>query len=423
MGKVIINGKTYDSLTGLQIVDDNHAKSKIEIDSAPVKTTKEIPAPVSPAKAQAPKVKRVSRQERLAAAVAQEFASEDPAPHKKKTARAAKPKAITSEASAPGWIANFVEGHDPIEIEPIRLDTTSKPNQLRQRKHSPAQHYGRNRAQRSQTLNRHFVKKPAESLTYVSVNRRSAPVVNKHPDVHRFALTNVATAAKSPKINTATKKTVSPPTPDTPFVPVVSHHAAKKLVSAPQKPTLSGSELKDFLIKSQLDQPIDKKTRRRAEKSAAKLGTRRHFTRTSLVTAALAVAILGGYMTYISMPSISIRVAANRAGVDSQIPYTPNGYSLDGPVAYSPGQLTIKYKSNSGGSGYSITEQTTVLDSREAFSSSSENGSSYTTEDLNGTTVYYYGNNAAWVKDGVLYTLSGNHLLGNDQVSKIIQSV
>lgn len=423
MGKVIINGKTYDSLTGLQLMDDSHAKPKIEIDSTPVNAAKEITAPVSPAKAQAPKVKRVSRQERLAAAVAQEFAREDPVSHKKKTTRAAKPKAIASEASAPGWIANFVEGHDPIEIEPIRLDTLNKPDQPKQRKHSPAQHYSRNRAQRSQTLNRHFVKKPVNSMTHVSVNRRSTPAVAKHPDVHRFALTTVTATAKSPKINMPTKKNVSPPTLDAPFVPVVSHHAAKKLVAIPQKTTLSSSELKDFLIKNQLDQPLDKKTRRRAEKSAAKFGTRRHFTRTSLVTAALAVAILGGYMTYISMPSLSIRVAANRAGVDSQIPYTPNGYSLDGPVAYSPGQLTIKYKSNSGGSGYSITEQTTVLDSREAFSSSYENGSSYTTEELNGTTVYYYGNNAAWVKDGVLYTLSGNHLLGNDQVSKIIQSV
>jgi hypothetical protein len=69
-----------------------------------------------------------------------------------------------------------------------------------------------------------------------------------------------------------------------------------------------------------------------------------------------------------------------------------------------------------------ITEQTTGLDSREAFASSHDEAS-YTTEDLDGVTVYYYGNNAAWVKDGVLYTLNGNHLLGNDQITQIVQSV
>ncbi len=428
MGKVIINGKTYDSLTGLQIVDSSHVESEAKTISVPVEIVEKTLSHAPVIKSHAPKVKRVSKQERLAAAVAQEFATEESTAPKKKTVPVAKQEKVSAPVvdNAPNWIANFVEGHDPIEIEPIHIEDNREPVHQTKRDRIPAQHYSRNRrTQRSQTLNRHFVKKPAESPTHISVSRRSAPAVAKHPAVHRFAPSAPVAAApvKDIKVVTPVKKVAPTPTPDIPFVPAVSHSTAKKLVSQPQNSALSGTELKDFLIQSQLDQPIDKKSRRRAEKSAAKLGVKRHFTRTSLVTAALAVAILGGYMTYVSMPSLSIRVAANRAGVDSQIPYTPNGYSLDGPVAYSPGQLTIKYRSNSGGSGYSITEQTTALDSREAFTNSHDSGASYTTEELNGVTVYYYGNNAAWVKDGVLYTLNGNHRLGSDQITKIVQSV
>lgn len=441
MGKVIINGKTYDSLTGLQITDTNHVGSVVKTVDTPVETAGTIETvevvdkakPAAPvAKAHTPRAKRVSKQERLAAAVAEEFATEKSARHKKKIAPVVKKEAVIAPVAtnAPNWISNFVEGHDPIEIEPIRIEDR-KPAEHSKRDHVAAQHYSRNRrTQRSQTLNRNFVKKPAESPAHIAVNRRSAaPAIDKHPAVHRFA--PVAPAIdKAPNITTVdkkdgivpVKKVATPSTPDTPFMPAVSHNAAKKLVSQPKPAVLSSSELKDFLIQSQLDQPIDKKSRRQAEKSAAKFGTKRYFTRTSLVTAALAVAVLGGYMAYINMPSLSIRVAANSAGIDSDIPYTPNGYSLDGPVAYSPGQLTIKYKSNSGGSGYSITEQTTGLDSREAFASSHDEAS-YTTEDLDGVTVYYYGNNAVWVKDGVLYTLNGNHLLGNDQITQIVQSV
>ena len=38
MGKVIINGKTYDSLTGLQITDANNVVSVVETVDTPVET-------------------------------------------------------------------------------------------------------------------------------------------------------------------------------------------------------------------------------------------------------------------------------------------------------------------------------------------------------------------------------------------------
>ncbi|MGE5309518.1 MAG: hypothetical protein ACM3JF_00380, partial [Sphaerimonospora mesophila] len=60
--------------------------------------------------------------------------------------------------------------------------------------------------------------------------------------------------------------------------------------------------------------------------------------------------------------------------------------------------------------------------SQEAFNSL-ESGTSHTTTDLDGITIYHYGDNASWVKNGVLYTLNGNALLSDDQIVKIVQSV
>ncbi len=425
MGKVIINGKTYDSLTGLQIRSESQVESPVLVASEIAVEPEQAPIAAPIAKATSPKAKRVSKQERLAAAVAEEFASDERG-QRESARKATKTKIAADTDEAPAWIANFVEGHEPVEIEPIRrAEPIETAQQSKQRDHSPAEHYNRNRVQRSQTLNRRFVKKPAIQA-HVAVNRQRATTITKHPNVHRFAPDVVKKAApptKTPQVTASATKAPATIIPDIPFTPTVSHHVAKTLVTqAAPAATLSSSELKDFLIQNQLDQPIDQKAQKKAEKSAAKFGTRRRFTRASLVTAALAFAVLGGYMTYINMPSLSVRVAASRAGIDTSSPYTPNGYSLDGPVAYSPGHLTIKYKSNSGSAGYSISEQNTALSSQEAFNSL-ESGTSHTTTDLDGITIYHYGDNASWVKNGVLYTLNGNALLSDDQIVKIVQSV
>jgi hypothetical protein len=133
---------------------------------------------------------------------------------------------------------------------------------------------------------------------------------------------------------------------------------------------------------------------------------------------------LGGYFTYINMPAISVRVAANRAGVDTHAPYSPNGYSIDGSVAYAPGQITIKYRSNTGAAGYSITGQTSEWNSRNVLDNvvAPEN-EDYETLNAGRVTVYRYGDRAAWVSNGVLYTLNGNDLLSSEQIERIALSV
>jgi hypothetical protein len=120
----------------------------------------------------------------------------------------------------------------------------------------------------------------------------------------------------------------------------------------------SGSALKEALIREQLldTQPTGpqlskRQQRKRQEKAAKQLRKRRRFTPATILSFGLAVAVLAGYLTYANLPSISVRIAASKAGVDAKAPFMPNGYSINGPVAYSPGIVTINYRANGGGNG------------------------------------------------------------------------
>jgi len=420
MGVVIINGQKYDSVSGLQIDQPKEKKFQIkEISVARVTS----------------KPRRQSKQERLAEAVAQEFANEPTEEITRKIisepAKRQVPDWINQFVdrqadiiAQPNWIANYLAGGEPLEIEPIGLEAVAQ----QQPATSSASTYSRStltpqhtrRApQRSRTLNRDFAKKPSyiAKIKPSFVRRASQQTATKHPDVHRFAPTPIPV----PTNNSNAKSTISNKSKsEAPFVPVMTRNMEEKLAQrkAP-KVTQTSSDLKKALISEQMNQPIDRKSRLKAERKAAR--TRRRFTAPTLVTAALAIMVLGGYFTYVSMPSISVRVAAARAGIDAHTPYAPSGYSIDGPVAYAPGRVTINYKSNGGGNGYSLTQETNEW-GNDAMSSLVDSND-YTTIESGRTTIYRYGNKAAWISNDILFTLNGNDSLGDDQITRIVESM
>ncbi len=451
MGTVIINGKRYDSISGLPIGQtDIEPVASVISDAAnqtesPTKTT-----------AKAAHKKHQNRQQRMAEAISQEFADEDRDPKREyKTDAGQKTSAEESRAeipawlsefaelhakfvnpadtgelsheqvvasestvSQPAWISNFVSGGEPIEIQPIGLEAVQRHTKSR-KTHVSAPNYRRHSPAHSQTLNRRFVKKPnAEAATVVSAKRLSAPVAT-HPAVHHFNEEKIPVNIVS-KRNTDSTKTVrnqQQKAADLPFAPVITRHAEKQLAENKVSEEKSvASDIKRALIAEQFDQPLDNKSRRRNEKRAAKLSKRRRFAMPSIVTAALAVLVLGGYFTYANMPDISVRIAANRAGIDTKAPYTPDGYSIDGPVAYAPGQITIIYKSNAGANGYSIVGQ-------KGIDATTPDDSAYDTLNAGNTTVYRQGDQITWSSDGVSYTLNDNGYLSDDQIEHIAQSV
>ncbi len=150
---------------------------------------------------------------------------------------------------------------------------------------------------------------------------------------------------------------------------------------------------------------------------------------TTIVATSLAALMLFGYITYLNVPNMALRVAAVKAGFSANMPgYSPNGYRFTGPIAYSPGQITIQFSSNTDDREYNITQRQTSWDSKSLLDNfvkkEVSSDSLYSTVYDRGLTVYIYeGSNASWVNGGVWYTVSGDSLLSSEQLLRIAASL
>ena len=146
----------------------------------------------------------------------------------------------------------------------------------------------------------------------------------------------------------------------------------------------------------------------------------------SILAAAVAFALMGGYIWMQNYPKMALHIASGKAGFQASMPnYVPSSYNIDGPIAYAPGQIVINFRSSGDNSRLVLSERKTDWDS----SSLLENYVSRQTKDYlavenQGLTVYVYnGNQASWVNRGVWYTIEGENRLDRDQVLKIASSL
>jgi hypothetical protein len=146
----------------------------------------------------------------------------------------------------------------------------------------------------------------------------------------------------------------------------------------------------------------------------------------SLSSAILAAVLLLGFFTVQNVPNLSMRLAATRAGFDAQMPgYQPSGFGFKGPINYSPGNVTITFKSNSDGRYYDVKQQASNWNSDALLSNYIvEEGKTYQTYLDRGRTLFIYdGSNATWVDDGVWYQVEGDSDLTTDQLIRIASSI
>ncbi len=261
------------------------------------------------------------------------------------------------------------------------------------------------RTQRSKTLNRSALHRPVQTPT-------------QSPQIHRFATQPVAA-----KPMTATHLQVAPVRRDiTPISKQVLHSVQQQ----PSVPTQSPNQvLKNQLIKERISEAEAAKTTKQKGGKLKRLLARQPRL-VSFVAASFALLLLGGYITYINLPNLSVRVAASHAGINATYPeYRPDGYSLNGPVAYAPGQVTLSFKSNTNTTqNYSIKQRATSWDSQAVLDYvNKESHSQPTTFSEHGLTIYTYGTNAAWVNGGILYTVGGNAPLSSEQILKLASSM
>jgi len=260
---------------------------------------------------------------------------------------------------------------------------------------------------------------PKRSASSVDPRRQQrAASTLRHPAIHRF---------KMPATHTVVK--------DIPVIPVSpAPHEAKiplaipaATAAAPAKPTpakqpkQAAKPHSDIFTKALAkanshEQPAPKIRRR--------LSAKRRLANALAVVATFL--IIGGFLTYLNLPGIQMRIASFQAGFSASLPtYTPTGYALEGGVQRSGNTISLTFRS--GDQMYRITQQRsnwnsqTLLDSAIAL-----NSGNHQTIQKNGQIIYIYedgGTNAAWVNGGVRYDLTGNAHLSEDEVAAIATSM
>ncbi|HET8689949.1 MAG TPA: DUF4367 domain-containing protein [Candidatus Saccharimonadales bacterium] len=269
------------------------------------------------------------------------------------------------------------------------------------------------KAQKSQTLKRQHLKKPASHQT--PIHHATVPhtrqSVSRSTMISKFAPATIHRPAPA-KTEPEDKLVVSR----------LPHHVARASRQPDVRPVtkLSSSELKRSLIAKRLAE-VDTKAQPAEVKPARKKG----LTAMPVVSGAIALILLAGYLTYLNMPELSVRVAAAQSNVAATYPgYRPDGYHLDGPVAYQPGEVQLDFKANDGTAAFTIAQHNSTWDSQAVYDNYvAKQDQAYQINTRQGITIYTYGNNAAWVNGGVFYTISGSAPLSSDQLLHIATSM
>jgi hypothetical protein len=86
--------------------------------------------------------------------------------------------------------------------------------------------------------------------------------------------------------------------------------------------------------------------------------------------------------------------------------------------------VNINYRSTSADSSYSISMANSNWDSEGVLENKVKPVSSnYQTLSQKGLTIYRYKDHAIWVNGGILYTITDNNRLTNEQILKIVDGI
>lgn len=134
--------------------------------------------------------------------------------------------------------------------------------------------------------------------------------------------------------------------------------------------------------------------------------------------------LIGGFIGYMNMTNIEMRIASMRAGFHAQMPsYQPTGYALDGGIESSEGRVAMNFRS--GDRQYTVTQEASDWNSATLLDqTSSQRGEPSQTIQSKGRTIYIYDDsNATWVNGGVRYQVSGNAPLNADELVTLATSM
>jgi hypothetical protein len=146
---------------------------------------------------------------------------------------------------------------------------------------------------------------------------------------------------------------------------------------------------------------------------------------TSLAGAASLAVLLLGVVASQNLPNVRLDSASAKAGFEVQLPgYHPAGFHMQ-ELATNSGVVSAKFDSNSDERTYTITQKETNLSSDSLLTSFvALQDPAYQSNDLNGLTVYTYGDgNAAWINHGIWYTVQSAGALSEHQLLELASSM
>ena len=283
------------------------------------------------------------------------------------------------------------------------------------------------KTQSSTTLNRRYVKRPAQRVATTTGVERS-------PKIQHF---KVETAGEAIPIRTTETKQTTQSEQMTETVqkhPLQASAISRMQVMRSQQSTtqqvekkMTAKEIKDQAIqKALLSAATSEQTT--SKKKTKKIGKMHFgFGRVALALSCAAIVALAiVYFVNLNMPDISLRVAAMQTGINASYPgYVPRGYAVSSITSENE-RITIDFKNSGEGGTFTLTEETSSWDSNALLNNfvKTEYGDNYKTVKEQGLTIYINGSNAAWVNGGVVYNITAdNGVLTNKQICSIATSL
>jgi len=301
--------------------------------------------------------------------------------------------------------------------------------------------------QKSQTLMRSAVKKPVpitKPVQTISVTRQqlgqskkreqTAAQVQQSPLVSHFGGHNAVRSTVVKKVgHLPVKQPIEiTPKPAPRHAPPSITHAAAKVGKAASHGSV---EKKNLVAAKMIETALASATAHEQQVPSRHQFKRRHRLARRLGISARAIAIsttvlagvlLGGFFAIQNVPNLSMRVAATQAGFNATMPgYNPSGFSFKGPINYSPGQVTVSFKSHSDDRSYELTQRASNWNSEALLANFVlENKQPYQAYEDKGRTLFIYGkSNATWVDNGIWYQIEGTSQLSTDQLIRIAASM
>ena len=318
------------------------------------------------------------------------------------------------------------------------------------------------RVQKSTTLNRKFVKRPVAKKTTIQsearaqqrISRSTANIATTNARAKQRAQQQMIARRQRVQLQPAAKKITSTQVQQVKSTvksaqaqaaeKVVAQRtstraqvrasepsvvrAARQRIASRQQPQvhMSAQEMKERAISDALQKvaSMDKTERHQQQEQKKSFFKRRGIVMAASL-AVISVCLLG-YLVYLNLPDLSVRVAAMQSGIENAYPsYVPTSYRLQGLVKEENGTITMNFVKNDEGK-FTLIEKKSSWDSNAVLTNFVKEkwGDNYTVAKGQGLIVYISGSNAVWVNGGVLYEIqddSGN--LSTDDLHDIAISL